>query len=150
MEYRVERIEMERQDTAMVRDTVAHEAIPAFLSGAYGEVLDVLRAQGLEPSGPPFGCYVLAGDRLEVEAGFPVSGPVRPEGRVVPGETPAGWVALTLYRGPYEGVPAAYAAVEQWLAEQEWEPSGPGWESYLDGPEVAQPRTVVHMPCRPR
>jgi effector-binding domain-containing protein len=47
-------------------------------------------------------------------------------------------------------VPAAYAAAEEWLAEHDWVATGPPWEAYLDGPEVAQPRTVVHVPCRPQ
>jgi hypothetical protein len=29
------------------------------------------------------------------------------------------------------------------------EACGAPWESYLDGPEVAEPRTEVVVPCRP-
>jgi len=35
---------------------------------------------------------------------------------------------------------------ERWLADSGWEATGPPSESYLDGSEVAEPRTVVHVP----
>lgn len=150
MEYQVDRIEMERQDTAVVRGTVAMDQVPQWLGGAFGEVMAALAAQGIEPAGPPFGCYLPGEAGLVVEAGVPVTRPVQPTGRVERGETPGGWTLLVLHRGPYDEVPAAYAAAEEWMAGNDWEASGPPWEAYLDGPEVAQPRTVVHVPCRPR
>jgi effector-binding domain-containing protein len=55
-----------------------------------------------------------------------------------------------LYQGDYAGVGSAYEAVERWLAEHGYVSAGTPWESYLDGPEVAQPRTVVQVPCVPR
>ena len=27
--------------------------------------------------------------------------------------------------------------------------AGAPWESYIDGPEVAEPRTLVYLPCKP-
>jgi effector-binding domain-containing protein len=52
-----------------------------------------------------------------------------------------------MHVGSYDGVAAAYTAVEQWLAAHDLSPIGDPWESYLDGPEVPQPRTVVSFPC---
>jgi hypothetical protein len=45
---------------------------------------------------------------------------------------------------------AGYIAVRQWLEAQDLAPSGDPWESYLDGPDVPQPRTVVSAPCARR
>ena len=45
-------------------------------------------------------------------------------------------------------VAAAYEAGAQWMTENGYEPAGDPWESYLDGPEVAEPRTAVFMPCQ--
>ena len=59
-------------------------------------------------------------------------------------------VEQVLHQGPYSEVPAAYRAAEAWLVDNGWEAAGPPWESYLDGPEAAEPRTLVHLPCRPR
>jgi effector-binding domain-containing protein len=149
MEYHVDRIEMETQPTAVVRGTVAADSIADFLGGVYGEVLGVISAQGLVPSGPPFGRYVSTTDGFEIEAGFPASAAVDPTGRVVASELAGGPTLLVLHRGPYDAVAAAYAAAEGWLADNDWESTGPPWEAYLDGPEVAEPRTLVHVPVRP-
>lgn len=149
MEYHVDVIEMEQQPTAVIRGTMPVEAITGFLGGVFTEVVQTLTAQGLSPAGPPFGCYVMTAGGVDVEAGFPCSDPVAPAGRVVPSTLPGGRTAIVLHRGPYDEVPAAYAAVEAWLAQNSWQATAAPWEAYLDGPEVAQPRTIVHWPCRP-
>lgn len=87
-------------------------------------------------------------DGFEVDSGFPTSGAVAPSGRVVPTVLPMGTVATTLHTGAYDGVGAAYAAVTSWLAEHGLVQSDTAWECYLDGPEVAEPRTEVFVPCR--
>ena len=71
-----------------------------------------------------------------------------PSGRVVPSSLPAGPIATAVHRGDYGGVGATYDAVTAWLDEHGWLPAGEPWESYLDGPVVDQPRTVVAVPVR--
>lgn len=149
MDYDVQRIEMEPQPTAVVRSEVVLAEVPTFLGGAFGEVLGVLDAQGLAPDGPPFARYAQVEGGIRIEAGFAASGEVRAEGRVEPGRLPGGQVLLVLHRGSYGEVDRAYAAAQQWMADNEWEPTGEPWEAYLDGPEVAEPRTLVHVPARP-
>ena len=87
---------------------------------------------------------------IEVEASFPTSARVEPTGRVECSSIPAGPAVQVLHRGSYGTVPSAYEAARQWLVDSDWEASGPPWEAYLDGPEVAEPRTLVHVPCRAR
>lgn len=149
MEYHVERVDLEEQPTAVVRGRMSVEGIAEFLGGAFGEVMQALGAQGIQPAGMPFACYVRVPEGFEVEAGFPASAPVSPVGRVVPSTLPGGPTVLVLHKGPYDAVAAAYAAAEAWLAEHQWAMSGVPWEAYMDGPEVAEPRTIVHVPCRP-
>jgi len=148
MDYQVERVEVAEQPTAVVRAVIPAEEIPAFLGRAYAEVLEVIAAQHLTPAGMPFGCFVPTEDGMEVEAGFPCSGPVVPARRVMPASIPGGPAARVLHQGSYDGVRAAHAAATQWLADNGWEAAGPPWEEYLDGPGVAEPRTVVYVPCR--
>ncbi len=150
MEYHVEQVELAEQPTAVVRGLMQAEEIPGFLGPVFGEVMAVVGAQGLHPTGMPFGCYVRTPPGFEVEAGFPTSGPVTPAGRVVPSAIPAGPAVRVLHQGPYSAVTQAYQAAEAWLVDNGWEATGPPWETYLDGPEVAEPRTMVYLPCRPR
>lgn len=136
------------QVTAVVRGRVAVSDIPAFLGGVFREVMQVLAAQGLTATGPPFSRYVPAPEGFDVEAGFPASGTVHPAGRVRAGVLPGGTVARVLYKGDYGGVGGAYDAAMRWTCAHDLVPTDAPWESYLDGPEVAEPRTVVLLPCR--
>ena len=148
MTYQVEAVELQRQQTAVVCGHVTVDEIPAFLGGAFGEIIQTLAAQGLAATGPPFSRYMPAVEGFDVEAGFPASGTVRPQGRVVAGELPGGSVARVLHKGDYAGLAGAYDAATRWASAHGCAPTGPPWESYLDGPEVAEPRTVVCLPCR--
>jgi effector-binding domain-containing protein len=147
MEHHIERLEA--QPAAVIRAHVAVDGIPAFLAGAYGEVIDVLAAQRLEVSGPPFARYAMSDRGFDVEAGFPTIAPVVPTGRVEAGELPGGPALVVLHRGGYDDIEAEVRAGREWLAANRWTATGAPWEAYLDGPEVAVPRTLVYLPCRP-
>jgi effector-binding domain-containing protein len=140
--------EVAGQAAAVVRGHVAEGEIAAFLGRAFGDVVQVLAQQGQEPAGPPFGRYVPTGDGFDVEAGFPARAEITPTGRVESSRLPGGTVAEALHVGSYGTVGETYAAVAAWLEANGCEPAGIPWESYLDGPEVAEPRTLVHVPCR--
>jgi hypothetical protein len=58
--------------------------------------------------------------------------------------------ARLLYRGHDAGSAADYDAAQEWLSDHGYRCSGQPWESYLDGPEVAQTRTILQIPCAPR
>ena len=146
--YQVEEVELQPQQTAVVCGHLRVDEIPAFLGGVFGEVIETLAAQGLAAAGPPFSRYMPAVDGFDVEAGFPANGTVRPRGRVVAGELPGGSAARVLHQGAYGAVAGAYDAAMQWALGHGLVPTGPPWESYLDGPEVPEPRTVVCLPCR--
>jgi effector-binding domain-containing protein len=147
MQFHIERLEV--QPAAVVRAHVAFDGIPAFLAGAYAEVLDVVATQVVAVAGPPFARYAMSDRGFDVEAGFPTRSPVAPTGRVEAGELPGGPAIVVLHRGPYDDVAGDYRAGQEWLAANRWTATGTPWEVYLDGPEVAEPRTLVYMPCRP-
>lgn len=149
MSYEIHLADLQRRPVAVIRGHVRQEDITEFLGGAFAEVLAALGQQGLPPAGPPFGRYVPGDDGFQVEAGFPVDQPVETQGRVVPDELPGGTAAYTLHTGAYDGVGAAYTAAEDWLTDNGLVVSGGAWETYLDGPEVPQPRTEVFVPCAP-
>lgn len=147
--YDVHLVEVPSRSSAVVRAHVRTEEISRFVGAAFAEVMSVLGRQGVSPAGPPFGRYVVSEGGFEIEAGFPTAGTVEASGRVLPGELPAGTAATTLHTGAYDEVGAAYTAATQWLTDHRLVVSGAPWESYLDGPEVPEPRTEVFVPCRP-
>jgi effector-binding domain-containing protein len=144
-EVRVE--ERAGRPTAVIRADVPYEDLSTFLSGAFASVTGTVAEQGASVTGPPFGRYTPTERGFEVTAGFPVDRPVQARGRVVPDELPAGAVAVTLHTGPYSDVGEAYRAVLQWLSAHRMAVAGEAWETYLDGPDVAAPRTEVCLPC---
>lgn len=147
MEYTVELTTTQPQPAAVVTAEVAHGEIGAFVGRAFGQVMQALQGQGLFPVGPPFARYDLRGDGFLIEAGFPTATPVAPTDDVHAAELPGGSAATCVHVGAYDSVAGAYHAIETWMAEQGCTPSGAPWESYLDGPEVAEPRTIVTWPC---
>jgi hypothetical protein len=97
MQFHIERLEV--QPAAVVRAHVAFDGIPAFLAGAYAEVLDVVATQVVAVAGPPFARYAMSDRGFDVEAGFPTRSPVAPTGRVEAGELPGGPAIVVLHRG---------------------------------------------------
>ena len=148
MRYETQFVDLQAQPTAVVRGHVSKEGIPDFLGPAFGEVIVLLDKQGLHPTGAPFGRYLPTDDGgFDLTVGFPCSDVVEPVGRVEPSELPGGRVARTMHVGSYDEVGAAYEAVISWLTDEGCVVSGEPWECYLDGPEVAEPRTEVFVPC---
>lgn len=135
---------------AVVRGHAAPADLPAFLGAAFDAVLRVLADQHRQPAGPPFARYRPTGDGFDVEAGFPADGPVQTAGHVVATGLPGGSTATALHRGGYDSLGETYDALRRWLDEHGYQADAEGWESYLDGPEVPEPRTLVSIPCSRR
>ncbi|MGY1631496.1 hypothetical protein ACI784_07285 [Geodermatophilus sp. SYSU D01186] len=131
----VEEVRLQQQPATVVRGHVAEEALPEFLGAAFEETLAAISRQGHTPAGPPFACYLMTDTGVDVEAGFPVTGPVTAAGRVVPTER-------VLHRGPHAGVAEAYARGERWLAE-------PGRRAAADRRPPARPDRVSRTARRP-
>lgn len=151
--FQIDAESLEDQPTAVLRTSLAVADIPAFLGRAYMATSATLAKAEAGPAGPPFARYHVVGDgRFEVEAGFPATKPIAPDGEVQPGTLPGGDVATTMYIGPYEGMEPAYAALNSWIAER-GEPAGDPWEIYYDDPDdVPDPaswRTRIVAPYRP-
>jgi effector-binding domain-containing protein len=150
MRYEMQFVDLQSQHAAVVRAHVTLDEMPEFLGGAFGEVIRVLDQQGLHPTGAPFGRYgIPEGAGFDAEVGFPCNDVVKPEGRVEACELPGGRVVRTMHVGPYGDVGAAYEAAMAWMTDEGYVLEGAPWECYLDGPEVAEPRTEVFIPCTP-
>ncbi len=150
MTYDVTFVELSEQPTAVRRGHVTHLGIADFLGGAFGAVFGALGEAGLEPAGPPFAKYDVAPDGgWIIEAGYPVADPITGNGDVEPSSLPGGTVGQTVHEGSYDGLRAAYEAVEAFVGEAGMSIGEAAWESYLDDPMTVEvPRTLVIMSVR--
>ena len=120
---------------AVVRETVAMDALTDFYDRAFREVAAALARQGATPAGPAVGVYFGSpGATAEVAAGFPTAEPITADGAVVPLTLPGGRVAQLLHAGAYDGLGASYDRLFAWLGEQSEVAGEVMWETYLTEP----------------
>ncbi|MDX2192034.1 MAG: hypothetical protein NW201_01685 [Gemmatimonadales bacterium] len=121
---------------AVIEIVVARTEMPRVMRPAIAELLGVLQAQGLRPSGPRFAHHLeITHEAFHFELGFPVEGTVTPAGRVRPGMLPAARIGRAVYTGPYPGLHAAWEAFDDALTADGWTLAPQVWEEYLTGPE---------------
>jgi hypothetical protein len=129
----------------------------------YGRELPRLFARmqelGGEMTGAPYGRYFAwGGDEVDVEIGLVLAKPLealRPLGDVPAGEMgssalPAGPAAVATHWGAYDGLPATYGRLHDWIHAQGREDSLGPWESYVDDPDsVTDPANLRTEVCYP-
>jgi AraC family transcriptional regulator len=120
------------------------------LRGSYTEigrtlerVDQALRAQAIEPSGPPFALYYddpgqVAASELRSRACFPVSQRVDARAPLAFDVLPGTTVVYAYVAGPYPEVPRAYPGIYGYLAHMHWREAGPIREIYLVNPATVQ------------
>lgn len=131
--------------TARIPLIVPRERIQEVMGPGITEVMGALAAQGLRPAGPWFTHHRRQPtETFDFAICVPVPTPVKPSGRVQPGELAAATVARTVYRGGYEGLGAAWGEFHAWIAAQGHTRRSDLWEFYVKGPESgSDPATWV-------
>ena len=124
------------QPTAVIRLTIPRAEIQSVMGPAIAEVMGAIAAQGMAPAGPVFSHHFgMNPDTFDFEVGVPVTGLVSETGRVKASQLPATTVARTVYRGPYEGLGAAWGEFGKWVTSEGHKPAANLWECYVAGPE---------------
>ena len=129
-------VQSPQQQTAVIRLKIPREEMRNVMGAGIGELLSVVSAQGIGPAGAWFTQHFRMDPGLfDFEIGVPVRAPVQPTGRVKPGSIAAARVARTIYHGPYDGLPGAWAAFSEWITKNGHKPAESLWEVYAVGPE---------------
>jgi effector-binding domain-containing protein len=123
------------QSTAVIHITVPRDQIQHVMGPGHSELMAVLNAQGVVPSGRWFTHHFRMDPAIfDFEIGFPVTEPVAAAGRVTPGQLAATTAARTIYHGSYEGLASAWRELDAWIASQ-GRAKGPSLrETYLTDP----------------
>ena len=127
--------------TAAIHLTIPGRDMPKYMDPAIQEIIRTVMAQGIRITGPMFSYHHRRpSDTFDFEIGFPVSTPIKEEGRVRNSMLPALKVVRSVYQGPYEGLAQAWTALQQWVRANGHPETGRFWEGYLNNPdEVKDP-----------
>ena len=130
-EIKVKDYKPHRAATIRVKTTLPHA--PSKVLQLLTETNDFLESAGIKPAGPGFAIYYEVGSFLvDLEVGYQVDAEVEANDRVKPSELPGGKSAMTTYKGPHAGIPAAHRAVQLWMREHDVESTGgPACEIFL-------------------
>jgi len=141
MEYQISSQELTAQPVLVVRRRVPRAAIAATIGAELPKVFLHAQQRGIAIAGFPITRYPETSmGTVTLETGMRVTNPggewtaVAGAGDVLAETLPAGPAAVTVHSGPYEQLPAAYAALESWIAENGFRPAGAPWEAYLNDP----------------
>ncbi|GGZ23114.1 GyrI-like domain-containing protein [Asticcacaulis endophyticus] len=146
-------VQTQRQPTAVIHLTIPRDQIQVVMGPAIQEVMGVVGAEGIIPQDALFAYHLtMSPDVFDFEVGVPVAELIAPNGRVIPSHLPAAKVVRTVYHGPYEGLAEAWGKLDQWLADNGYEPVGDLWEVYQAGPETGDDsskwRTEFNRPVK--
>ena len=120
---------------------------PGLVSEAFALTVRRIQESGAAVAGPPFARYFEFGEQIQAEAGFPYHGTLLPTDRVIETALPGGRTVTTTHVGPYPDIGTAWERGLAWMTEHELTPTGPGWESYLTGPDdPGPPVTEIFWP----
>ena len=123
--------------TAVIRLCVRWSEMQAVMGPGIREVTAAVAAQGVAATGPWFNHHFRRpADTFDFEICLPVATPVKPVGRVKPGELPAATAARTIYHGDYDGLGAAWGEFADWIAANGHRAGAEFWECYVAGPEA--------------
>ncbi|MYJ34786.1 MAG: GyrI-like domain-containing protein, partial [Acidimicrobiaceae bacterium] len=93
--------ELEAQPIVGIRTTVAMSEIGNAMGPLFGELSKHIAQSDQEPTGMPLARYHSPpGETVDLECAIPVASPMPGEGRVRPGELPAGRAATVTHLGP--------------------------------------------------
>jgi effector-binding domain-containing protein len=130
------------QPVAFIRTITKASDVSKTLAVVLPEVFTHLAKIGGGPAGPPYTRYHrIDGETIDLEAGLPVSAPIKSEGRVVAGELPGGKMATAWHIGPYDKLPDTYKRLEEWMTKNGHKSAGAFWEIYWTDPGIESDST---------
>jgi AraC family transcriptional regulator len=159
MEYTVSRKQLATQPVLVIRRRVRRADIAGTIAAELPKVFLHAQQRGMTITGYPITRYLeISVGLVTLETGMRVTSrsgewPTgESKGEVLAENLPGGPAAVTIHSGPYDQLPAAYGALEEWIAANGFHPAGAPWEAYLndpaDHPDPQDWKTEVCWPLR--
>ncbi|HEY4361618.1 MAG TPA: AraC family transcriptional regulator [Bryobacteraceae bacterium] len=137
MTYAVSKRELAPQGVLVVRRRIKRSEIAATIAQVLPSIFVYAQQHGIALTGLPFARYSEVGPGLlTIEPGMRIASGAAgsTEGEVRYDTLSGGPAATTMHCGPYELLPEAYAAVEQWMEAAGLKAAPACWESYVTDP----------------
>jgi effector-binding domain-containing protein len=135
MNHQCELIERSAQPVLSIRLRTEAEKLPEIFAKSYSALIKYMSELGVMPSGAPFAAYYnMDMQDLDTEIGFPVAKSLPGKGEIQPGEIPSGKFVTCFHVGAYPTLGAAYDALQEFIQQQGYTPSGVAYEFYLNSP----------------
>jgi effector-binding domain-containing protein len=133
-----------------MRATTTHQRLGADIVRLLDMVWPVLREQGVRTGHNVVVYYAGDDTAFTIDAGVEAFTHFADRGEVRHASTPSGDVATAAHHGEYSDMAGAYAAIEQWCADNERRPAGVNWEVYGDwDDDPTKRRTDVYFLLEP-
>lgn len=147
MPYSITKRQIAPQPVLVVRRRMKPSELAATLAQVLGAVFQHAQQNGIAIAGQPFTRFIECPPGLwTIEAGLPIARPIDnvasfPDSEVRHDVLPGGFVAITTHTGPYDQLPEAHAAVQQWIDAEGLRLAGLPWEIYTTDPaDVPDPK----------
>jgi DNA-binding transcriptional MerR regulator/effector-binding domain-containing protein len=136
-----------------VGEIVDQDDLVVWWQGALGELRGMVRAQGIDVTGPSGGLFaseLFQHGRGRATVFAPTEGMTRPIGRVTPLVIPEAEFAVLTHRGPHENMDISYGQLGSYVTTHEISIDGPVREYYVvDASDNADPDQWVTEICWP-
>lgn len=128
-------IDAKEQPVLSIRTRTPIADLPQAIGKAYMAIATYMQELGETPKDAPFTAYYnMDMDDLDVEMGFPVSKPLPAKGEIQKSVVPAGKQASCMFKGSYSLMESTYNALNEWITQQGFEPTGISYEYYYNSP----------------
>ena len=131
----IAREDLAPQPILFVRRRVARTEMAANIATCLGMTFGLAMQKGYAIAGRPFARYPSMGAGLiTMDVGCVLAAAAPGDGEVEAGVLQGGPAAVAMHGGPYEELPATFAAIERWLEDNGYREGGAPWESYITDP----------------
>jgi effector-binding domain-containing protein len=118
-----------------VRTRTSAAQLPQVLSQTYDTIYQYMQEIGERPVEAAYAAYYnMDMNDLDIEIGFIVAKPLPGCGEILSSEIPGGQQASTMYKGPYNQMEPVYKAFSEWMAANNYIPTGVAYEFYYNDP----------------
>jgi effector-binding domain-containing protein len=142
MGYKIEVQDLKAQSALVMKSQIKIEQLGAVLAQNLPQVFKYALGNGATPAGMPFTRFIKNGETVEIEAGLPVNGKIKGEGKIELIQLHEGKVAVTSHFGSYDGLVDADKAVKTWILQNGKRQAGNPWHVYVSDPATTAPEKI--------